>query len=336
MSVAIHCAAPRPRVSCALAAMLAAALFCAARADIVCGTWNMKWFPSGRAEHRAPAAKEAAAFSEAARILSESVAASRSSPGDGVVLFLQELRDASCATGLVSRIGVQGLKVASCSAFRNRDRRLGWQQCAIATTLPVLASGSELWRQSHGAQPPRGYSWALVDGGADGLVACFCVHLKSNYGDVTDLDRMYTWMKRMVCAEQLIAEAPQVRAPDGRRPSRFIVAGDFNTDIDAPEFDQEKTVRMFFADGWRDAFEGVSEARRATHPGRGRKYRSSRLDYILLKNWDAPAVRRVFGGSAVSDHDAVFVRVAAGARQRPALPVVPAEEDYEGGGSGAD
>ena len=308
--------------------LCAAALFASVQAalgDIVCGTWNLKWFPSGRAEHRAGAEKESANTSEAARILSESVSAMRGNPGDGVIVFLQELRDGTCATSLVERTGIKDLRVASVSAFKNRDRRLGWQQCAIATTLPVLASGFSLWRQSHGQIPPRGYAWALLecDGGP---VACLCVHLKSNYGDVTDIDRMSTWLKRMVSAAQLMEDATALAAPDGRRARRFIVAGDFNTDVYAPEFDAEKTVRMFFADGWRDAFEGVAEADRATHPGRGR-YRSSILDYILLKNWDAPSARRIFPASAVSDHNAVFVRIPAGRRKVSPLPVSTVEEE---------
>lgn len=225
--------------------------------------------------------------------------------------------------------GSRPLKVAAASTFKQRDRRMGWQQCAIATTLPVLAAGQTQWRQSHGAAPPRGYVWAILDGGADGLIACVCVHLKSNYGDVTDLDKMYTFIKRMVCAEQLVEDLPRLSAPDGRRAHRLIIAGDFNTDFNAPEFDTEKTLHRLFADGWRDAFEGVPEPERATHPGRGR-YRSSRLDYILLKGWNPPEARRVFKSCGFSDHDAAFVRLpSAPARDKALLPVNTTEETFD-------
>ena len=300
----------------------------AARADTVCGTWNLKWFPSGRSEHRAPPEKEAATISAAAETLAEAVSALRKNREDGVIVFLQEMRDASCTTTLVERTGIEDLRVAAASAFRNRDRRLGWQQCAIATTLPVLASGFELWRQDHGQTPPRGYAWALLDSDDDGPVACFCLHLKSNYGDTTDIDKMTTMLKRMVCADQIIAAAPLLAAPDGRRARRFIVAGDFNTDIYAPEFETERTITMFFANGWRDAFEGVPEVDRATHPGRGR-YRSSILDYILLKGWEAPLQRRIFPAGNTSDHSAVFVVLPDGKREKPSLPVSTVEETFD-------
>ena len=319
----------RIRAFAAAAALCAAAASVPCRGDVVAGTWNLKWFPSGRAEHRAPAAKEKAAESDAARVAAEAVSAMRGSSKDcGIILFLQEMRDASCTSGLVARAGIKDLQVASVSSFIGRDRRRDWQQCAIATTYPVLASGWRVWRQRHGVKSPRGYAWALVDAGKDGVIACFCVHMKSNYGDVAETEKMTTWLKRMCSAEQLIEEVPQFAAPDGRRATRAIVAGDFNTDIHAPEFDAEKTVRMFFADGWRDAFEGVPDAARATHPGKSR-YRASTLDYILAKNMPAPAERRVFPSGGVSDHDAAFARYPSQVRAGGTLPVTEVDESFD-------
>ena len=85
---------------------------------VVAGTWNLKWFPSGRAEHRASERVEAANIKDAADIVRASL------KGRGRVLFLQELRDPQSCSNLVSAIGSKTLQVAVATAFRdNRDNR---------------------------------------------------------------------------------------------------------------------------------------------------------------------------------------------------------------------
>ena len=87
------------------------------------GSWNLKWFPSGRAEHRASARVEAANIEDAADVIRSNL------KGSGRIMFLQEMRDAKACTNLVVAIGDTNLKVAVATAFRDfRDNRLQWQQ----------------------------------------------------------------------------------------------------------------------------------------------------------------------------------------------------------------
>ena len=147
--------------------------------DVLCGTWNLKWFPSGRAEHRASGRVESANIADAADIVREGLSSAK---GAGAIIFLQELRDETVCSNLIVAVGNTNLALASVSAFRDWDRRLMWQQCGIATTLPVVEASWSYWKHPKGVYPPRGYAYAVVDAGKDGLIACFCIHLKSIYG----------------------------------------------------------------------------------------------------------------------------------------------------------
>ena len=169
------------RKSIAVAAILAAWF---AHADLVCADWNLKWFPSGRAEHRAKPEIEAKNIRTAGDAIASGLSAMSPGSGEGLVLFFQEVRDELTALKLVSAIGCERMRLASVSAFKTKDNRLEWQQCAIASTLPVLDAGWSRWRFAREKTPPRGYAWAILDA-PEGPVLCICVHLKSNYGATT-------------------------------------------------------------------------------------------------------------------------------------------------------
>ena len=66
---------------------------------VLAGSWNLKWFPSGRAEHRASARVESANIADAADVIRANL------KGSGRVLFLQEMRDAKACSNLVVAIG---------------------------------------------------------------------------------------------------------------------------------------------------------------------------------------------------------------------------------------
>ena len=56
-----------------------------AQGDVLCGTWNLKWFPSGRAEHRASPRVEKANIADAADVVREGLGS-----GMGVVRARQK------------------------------------------------------------------------------------------------------------------------------------------------------------------------------------------------------------------------------------------------------
>ncbi len=276
-------------------------------ADVLVGTWNLQWFPSGRAEHRASPRVEAATIQDAADLVRTELAARRR-PEDHVILFFQELRDESVCSNLVATIGEKSLALASVSAFRDFDRRLGWQQEGIVTDLPVLETGFSYWRRSKKILPPRGFAYALLDGGEDGLIACYCVHLKSNYGATKPEMREANKVKRELAMEQIVALTKKLSAPDGRMVSRIVVAGDFNTDPFGGKFEGEKTVSILTAAAFVNCFEGVPLSERGTHPGNTR-YPDSTLDFIFHRGFKEQADCRLSPAVPISDHRMVWLRL---------------------------
>lgn len=290
--------------------LLAAAVVCvrvAAFADVLAGTWNLCWFPSGRAEHRASARVEAAATLDAADLIRGELA--RKGVGNHAVVFLQELRGEEACSNLTAALAGTGLRLANVSAFRGWDNRLDWQQTAILTDMPVLDAHFSYWRRQNKTLPPRGYSYALLDGGADGLIACFCVHLKSNYGARTADAARLNALKREISADQIVAQTKKIAAPDGRRVTRVIVAGDFNTSPFDHRFDGERTFPLLTDAGFVSCFPpGTPLADRATHPGKGR-WPDSTLDDILHRGFAAADDRRLAPAVPTSDHRMLTLRL---------------------------
>lgn len=256
----------------------------------VAGTWNLRWFPSGRSEHRASPRVEQANMSDAADVIRENL------KGKNRVLFLQEMRSAAVCSNLVAAIGDENLRVASASAFRDfRDNRLQWQQVAILTDMPVLKSEFKYAKKSGGMFVPRGYAFALLDGGDEGKIACFCVHLKSNYGAKNPDVKAMNTAKREAMIEQIVKAARSVKA------DKIVVAGDFNADRFKKEFEDDTIFAILEKAGYKDGWNGAEASERGTHPGRGR-YRDSTLDYVFCKGAGECSSRSLAEANPVSDH----------------------------------
>ena len=290
-----------------LLAALLAILASSVQADVLAGTWNMRWFPSGRAEHRASPSEEAATIQDAADLVRGELA-KRHRHGDHVVLFFQELRDVFVCSNFVERIGDRTLSIATVSAFREFDRRLGWQQSGIVSDLPVIDASFSYWRRSRKILPPRGFTYALLDGGTDGLIACYCVHLKSNYGSTTPEKREANRLKRELAMEQFQALTKKVQAPDGRRVTRIILAGDFNTDPFSGVFKGERTVDLLTEAGFVNCFKGMPLEARGTHPGNMR-YPDSTLDFIFHRGFAGQSGCELSPAIPMSDHRMVWLRL---------------------------
>jgi len=275
-------------------------------AEVTLGSWNMKWFPSGRAEHRASARVERANFQDAADVIRAGMR------GRGHVLFFQEMRDAGTATNLVNCIGDTNLHPAVTTAFRMKDNRLGWQQNSIITDLPVLDARWAYWKETGNpaTRPPRGYAYALVDAGADGLVGCFCVHMKSDYGATTKERRAANAGKRELAARELAELAGNVTSPDGRPVSRIVIAGDFNMDPFSRRYRDEKTAHILESESFANCFAGLPLKMRGTHPG-AKSYPDSTLDFFFHRGFKRSDVPTLSPEVALSDHRMIWMVVAA-------------------------
>jgi endonuclease/exonuclease/phosphatase family metal-dependent hydrolase len=258
---------------------------------VLAGTWNLKWFPSGRAEHRASPRVEQANISDAAEVVNGCL-----KPGKGRILFLQEMRDPASCSNLVSAMGDDRMRVACATAFRDfRDNRLQWQQLGIVTDLPVLESRWKYSRKAGGLFVPRGYAYALLDGGEEGRIACFCVHLKSNYGARKDAKKRENMVKREAAMRQVLEEAAKVDA------EKVIIAGDFNSDRFQRQFKDEKIFVMLETAGFADGWKGAVAGERGTHPGNTR-WPDSTLDYVFHKGFGELALRTLAPVHPVFDH----------------------------------
>ena len=257
---------------------------------VLAGSWNLKWFPSGRAEHRASARVESANIADAADVIRSNL------KGSGRIMFLQEMRDAKACTNLVVAIGDTNLMVAVASAFRDfRDNRLQWQQLGIVTDLPVIKAEWRYSKKADGMFVPRGYAYALLDGGEEGRIACFCVHLKSNYGARKAAKKKENMLKREAAIRQVLAAAEKCGA------DRILIAGDFNSDRFQRAFKDERMFPMLESAGFKDGWEGTDPSQRGTHPGSSR-YPDSTLDYVFYKGYSRCASRSLAPAVPVSDH----------------------------------
>ena len=260
-------------------------------------TWNMQWFPSGYPEPQTPQ-------DEAKRL----TAATRFMRKHGVpdILMTQEIRDSVVCTNLAEKLNDTLFKTVVCSSFIDYETNApALQQLAIFSRFEAVVSGSEPWHASDFVFPPRGYVYAVFNIHGT-LVACFNVHLKSNYipedQDVkqqTSLNRL----KRELSSRQLLAHIDRMRRDGlyGTNITQFIIAGDFNTSLTDDRYAKEKTVRSLLKAGFTNAFENLTGDEYASLPAT-RYYPAATFDYILAQGSATAGKPRVLPSSWISDH----------------------------------
>lgn len=309
-----------PRVRCVVANMilLHRTLYCflvacslRAFGDVSCCTWNMEWFPSGKANLRIDKAEE----ERRTLVAGAQLAFALNDLGEGrlvdrAVVFVQELRDAEACTNLANVISSQ-MHVAAVSRYVDGARRPLWQQTAILTSLPVVEAGYDEWRGcGDRVCPPRGFAYAVLDGGDDGLIACFCVHLKSNLnrGDSLVVDQTNIY-KRERGSDKILAKIAMFCKAE-RTVEKVIVAGDFNTNEDDESFISESTLRSFYGAHFKSCFTGLKKIDRVTHPANG-PYPDATFDYILYRGFGGFSDRKIYSNGGISDHNIVAINLKA-------------------------
>ena len=267
---------------------------------VVVGVWNGEWFPSGRAEHRAAPEIEQAAIRAAGKMLRSGLDRLDPEGKEGVVLCLNEVRDAETADALCREIGRTNLSVTVVTGYRRRDR-FDMQQNAIATTLPVAETHWSLWRKEKGVLPPRGYAAASVVVEPAVTAQVYAVHLKANYGATTPEKRAENRAKREMASSQLVRAVTSKR---GAGAALAIVAGDFNMDPWRSEFAGERTISVFTDAGFSNLMALMPAERRWTHPNR--RFGNSALDHVLVRGFESVAAPVTVPSEELSDHYAFF------------------------------
>ena len=262
-------------------------------------TWNGNWFPSGRAEHRAHPDVEAATTVAAGRMLAASLRAADPSGSNAVILVLNEIRGPRSASNLIERVGIPGLRLASISAYRRRDR-FDQQQDVIATTLPVVDHGWSTWRSEKRETPPRGYAYADVVVSPAVTARVYAVHLKSNYGATTKETRELNRAKRAHAVEQLVGQDKKRRY--------VIVAGDMNADAWRKEFAEESIFGLFAGAGFDNHLAALPPDRRGPPPRAS--HGDSALDYIMTRGFVLEGEPCIEPAQDLSDHSALSLAVS--------------------------
>ena len=265
--------------------------------EIRIADWNIRWFPSGSPEPQDPEV-EATTMREAAKIIR------RLEPN---ILCAEEIRSKEVAEQFADHIRLPDFRLAVCSAFTNYDGTAGLQQTAVFSTYPVIKSRWDRWHTVGFVDPPRGYSFALLDA-PGGPVGVFAIHLKSNYisqdAENPEKTAYLNRLKRQFATKQVLQIAEDWKK-SGFVPknTRFIVAGDFNT-AETWRWEGETTLSDFRKAGWHSCYEGLPRKRCYTldaDPVYG--YDAVAFDYIFTQGFSsrrATQIRPVSG--RISDH----------------------------------
>lgn len=275
-------------------------------AAVTVGSWNGKWFPSGRAEHRAAPAVEARTIAKAGDMLRKGLEKADPRGTNDVIICLNEMRGPKVVKELCAAIGRTNLNFVVISAYRRRDR-FDMQQDAILTTLPVVSANWSKWKQAKAETPPRGYARAslVFPGSVTGIV--YCVHLKSNYGQTSEKKARLDRAKRERAVSQIVE---QERPRRGRKNVPVVIAGDFNADKWSEDFKKDEIFDVLDKAGFFTPLELLGEGERATYPKRG-KWGGTTLDYVFTRGFKPQAGSKpvIVPAGDISDHDAVFVNI---------------------------
>ena len=300
----------------AAAAVAALCVLGAAGRDVLVMTWNMKWFPSGKADLRISPEFERFKIAKAGTMLTEFADEVGYAADDGVILMTEEMRDAEVCSNLVVACGIPGLQLVAVSHFRDKGGYPIWQQSAVFSNLEVVEAGYQPWQSERHVEMPRGFTYAVL-GRGDGLVAAFCVHLKANVNwSGAVLETQKNIYKREFASAQILEKLRELRTRYGDRLTRAVVGGDFNTNEDDETFVSEATIRSFYGAHFRSCFRGWSQEQRTTPPASG-GFPGCTFDYILYRGFGHIRSRRIGVGAPISDHNPVGLRLAMGGESRP-------------------
>ena len=271
-------------------------------AALTVGTWNGKWFPSGRAEHRASPAVEAATIEAAGKLLRQAYLKADPSGTNDLILCLNEIRGPAAARKLCTAMGLTNLQVAIVSGYRRRDR-FDMQQDVIATTLPIVSTNWCRWKSVKAETPPRGYAHALIAVSPAVTASVYAVHLKSNYGQKKGAEEALNRAKRLHAVEQIITAE---HARRGAPTYPVIVAGDFNADFAHEAFKEDTLFDLLTKAGYQNTWATVPRSQSATYDG-GAKWGKATFDYVFMRGFIQCGYPIAVPAGKLSDHYPVFV-----------------------------
>ncbi len=254
--------------------------------------WNIEWFPGKRPEPTHWEEKDHIPLVQA------EVAAMAPD-----ILGMIEIRNEDAARAAVAT--VPGLKVDVCSRFVYPSGEIGMQQGAIASHIHPVSAWSEAWEQLGNVELTRGFTFAAYPVGPDSIVLFYVVHLKSNRGDI-----QLNIPARETSTKQLLAHANEMEKIYGNayRHVAVVLAGDFNTSLDDPRFQPERTLRDIQEAGYEWTWERTPVNERITLPAQPimdpsrPSYPGASFDHIFVKGARIMKAFAVISSPLASDH----------------------------------
>lgn len=260
--------------------------------------WNLEWFPGGR-----PEATVAEAIPQIAQTMP--VVAHL----DADVVGMEEV--ANWDAGSIAVAKAEGTKVQVASEFLDEKGAKTIQQLVIASRLPAIGGWWETWAAGKEATPTRGFAFAAYQPTPGHVLLVYCVHLKSNRGEITQNVPM-----REESARQLISHVTAMeKAYSSLGTVSVVIGGDFNTSLEDPKFAEEKTLPIMSQAGFTSAWENVAFKDRVTLPTKPSRdpkfppFPDACFDHIFVKGAKIDSARIEIPDPAPSDHRPVIVEI---------------------------
>jgi endonuclease/exonuclease/phosphatase family metal-dependent hydrolase len=211
--------------------------------------WNIEWFPGNR-----PGAGNQEAVTQIAKV----VPALASLNPD--IVGMMEILNADAAR--IAVFGLPGTDVQVASEFLDDAGEITFQQLILASRLPAVGAWWEVWKAGSAVTPKRGFAFAAYQPAPGQVLLVYCVHLKSNRGDLTQNIATREESVRQLLDHVAIME----KAYASMGKVAVIVGGDFNTSLDDPRFAAEKSLSMMKQAGFAWGWENIPFADRVTLP----------------------------------------------------------------------
>jgi endonuclease/exonuclease/phosphatase family metal-dependent hydrolase len=261
--------------------------------------WNLEWFPGARPNATVP---------EAVTQISRTIPALARLDAD--IIGMEEVLNWDAAA--IALAQTPGTSVQVASEFLDEQGVKTAQQLVIASRLPALGAWWELWKAGRSLTPKRGFSFAAYQPAPGQMLLVYCVHLKSNRGELSENVPMREESARQLLAH--VAAMESAYAPLGT--VSVVIGGDFNTSQDDPKFQTEQTLTLLTKAGFRSAWENVPFASRVTLPSKPSNnpkyppFPDACFDHVFVKGAKVLGARVETFDPAPSDHRPVIVEIA--------------------------
>jgi endonuclease/exonuclease/phosphatase (EEP) superfamily protein YafD len=260
--------------------------------ELTVAFWNIQWFPGGRPSASANAEKRqiTAVHSEIKKLNPD-------------IIGMEEVRNWDAAALAVQPLN--GMKVDVCATFPPREGQNEPQEVAIASRLQPLSAWVEEWKQVGVTTPPRGFAFAAYETKPHQLLLVYCVHFKSNRGELREDVAI-----RQEATRQLLAHIDAMkRAYGGLGQLAWVIGGDFNTSLDDPRFGDETTLRTLLKNEFSWVWQNIPLNSRMTLHG-DQNYPPAAFDHIFYRGLTLRHAEVINTGRAASDHKPIVANFA--------------------------